>query len=111
MKEVIKKYKQINSWKEICFSITDADTIATDTKTVAGNYSLSFIPNSTTASIHFGANSAVALHHIQISYHQIDTLITLPRRGGYRYGFNGMEKDDEVKSKLTVTALKSRKTQ
>jgi len=92
MRLATKKYKQINSWKEICFSITDADTIATDNQTVAGNYSLSFIPNSTTASIHFGANSAVALHHIQISYHHINTLITQPRRGGYRYGFNGKKR-------------------
>ncbi|HNS41668.1 MAG TPA: hypothetical protein PKN22_02825 [Taishania sp.] len=97
MRVATKKYKQINSWKEICFTITDATTIATDNQTVAGNYSLSFIPNTSTATVHFGANSTVALHTIHISYPHIDTLITQPRKGGYRYGFQNQEHDDEVK--------------
>ncbi len=70
------------------------------TQTNSGTYELSFVPQWEDIRISVSGTSRYALHNLYLDRDQIDTLVTtyaLSR--GYRYGFNGMEKDDEVSGK------------
>ncbi len=68
------------------------------TQTSSGTYELSFVPTETDIRISVSGTSRYALNNLYLDRDQIDTLVaTYALSRGYRYGFNGMEKDDEAK--------------
>jgi RHS repeat-associated protein len=83
------------------------NVVASNSYTTNGSYSLSFTPSTSgsTYKIQLYMPNAVSqcmysLDNISISYYEVDTDIVCENVPlGYRYGFNGMEKDDEAKGK------------
>ena len=75
-------------------------TIASDSKTTNGSYMLNFTPTASTVRVHYAGNVKFMLNYIQLEYSHTDTIVTVSSpMAGYRYGFNGMEKDYEAKGK------------
>ena len=68
------------------------------TQTTSGTYELSFVPSETDIRISVSGTSRYALNNLYLDRDQIDTLVaTYALSRGYRYGYQGSEKDNEVK--------------
>ncbi len=68
------------------------------TQTASGIFELVFTPSNENIRVSVNGTSGFALQQISLERDNVDTLVNryLVSRG-YRYGFNGMEKDNEVK--------------
>ncbi|HLV41309.1 MAG TPA: RHS repeat-associated core domain-containing protein [Brumimicrobium sp.] len=64
-----------------------------------GLQTVSFTPNASFLRVSFESTNSFQLHEISLNGELFDTLIVMKAFGGtgYRYGFNSMERDDEVK--------------
>src|SRR5690606_30860513 len=72
---------------------------ASQTHTASGSYTLTFTPTQADIRVVVSGTSRFALTQIFLDRTRMDEVTTtyMVKAGGYRYGFNGMEKDDEVK--------------
>lgn len=63
-----------------------------------GAHTLSFTPTMSEIYVHFASNNTFALNEIELSYEYEQMFVNYAGQSGdYRYGFNGMEMDNEVK--------------
>src|SRR5690606_36422730 len=74
---------------------------ASQTHTASGSYTLTFTPTQADIRVVVSGTSRFALTQIFLDRTHLEevTETYMVKAGGYRYGFNGMEKDNEVKGK------------
>ncbi len=64
-----------------------------------GTHTRTFTPIQAFVRVKYSASAAFSLANATLDIVDVDTVYTVLARGGYRYGFNNMERDDELKGK------------
>src|SRR5690554_3247363 len=90
----------------VSFSIEESDNGTTWQNIVSnassnGTQTVSFIPSASFLKVSFEASAGFKLQDVSLNGELFDTLVVAKTLGGtgYRYGFNGQEKDNEVSGK------------
>ncbi|WP_186280096.1 RHS repeat-associated core domain-containing protein [Fluviicola chungangensis] len=76
---------------------TSGWTSLVNTTSMNGTQTKYFTPTEAFVRVRYSGSAAYSLANMKLVGIDVDTLYTLIARGSYRYAFNGMEKDDELK--------------